>query len=60
VFALEWTSGLGGLGPRTIAALQNGDAPWLMALCLGLAALTAVAHILADGLQKRALGRATS
>src|SRR5690606_20597061 len=39
VFALEWTSGLGGFGPRTIDALHGGEMPWLMAVCLSLGAL---------------------
>lgn len=48
VFALEWSLGLPGLGPRSVAALRSGDVPWLMAVCLGLGVVTAVVQIGAD------------
>lgn len=48
VFALEWSLGLPGLGPRTVAALRVGDVSWLMAICLGLGASTALVQITAD------------
>lgn len=55
VFALEWTTGLGGVGPRTVGALQKGDVPWLMAVSLTLGVLAALVQILADAALARTL-----
>lgn len=57
VFALEWSSGLGGVGPRTVLALQRGDVAWLMAVCLTLGVATAVVQIVADAALARSLRR---
>lgn len=60
VFALEWTSGLAGIGPRTLEALRSGDVSWLMAACLTLAAGTACVQIAADAAFARTLRRRAS
>jgi hypothetical protein len=49
-FVLEWSWHLPGLGPKTIEAVRTADAAWLMAVCLSLGVLTALAQVVADAL----------
>ena len=48
-FVLEWSFRLPGMGPRTLEALRGTDLNWLMAACLSLGVVTALTHIVADG-----------
>lgn len=48
VLILEIASGTRGIGSVTLTALRHGDVPWLMAVCLVFAVLTAVTQVLSD------------